>query len=1064
MNKTLALSVAAMLFAACRLCAVDVESVPLAYDLDRDANVSLLLTSQDGKVVRELLHGAARKKGANSESWDGLDEKGQPVSAGTYAWKLLSTQGLKAEYLLTLGTNPLPRWESWPGNHGPVAAVAVDETGIYAGTGCGEGTALCIKQDMNGQRLWTIPHWLEAWVGPTSMSVDNGVVYLYQLNGKLFRANASDGKMLPGSWDLGFAEDRKDSVFSEVSNISDVEAAGGQIVISNARQNLIRWIDPQDGKEIDRAAIPEPYGVAIDKADGSVVVISRGVVVRLSRADKTPKPVIAAAQLAGPRRLSIDPATRDILVAENLRTQTWVQFQYYSKKAPDPKTEQANHYYHIKSGPDGFDATKGSQLKRFSKDGAFKVAYGKPEGRRSGAYNPLELGGILDVTATPDGGFITVEEGLVKRTALWDASGKVVREWFGGWGYGQWAACDPDDPSIVWMPDRGAFLKLKVDYAKKTWRVLATYDGHDIQRYFGQDYLEFKIMKHGGYTYFFRVGAASTPGPGIMRLDETKGDLHTVFLATTASGHDQPLYMQNASDPLLKAMMEKKQKGQSYLWADRDNDGKPSEAEFRFYDLDVHQGGFSVDANFTYVFFGQDDELKNVAVYRWPLKEWKDGVPLYDPADCTKYIPKQLGDCGVFINAQGEIYTCSNVSGLNARNFGVGFWSPRASANTVSKWGKEGKALWTVGRHAAGSKAAPGEAKYFWKLLGETHGCIVANDVEESASHVWDQDGLWVGRLLDHPLIGPDSPASVYELCGENFGGSLFTDPKTGEVLYFAGYTNNVPVFRISGWDQFQRQKGAAVVTPALALKLKARIEADAIRPDLLHAGFLADDRIKLDGDLKEWSGIKPVPIMDGKTARAQVSLAWSPNWLYVAFDVTTTAPWKNASSEQLAFQGGAAVDVNLAPLGVGKELVPGVFRVVVAPVGGKTTAVEYMPVLSKEMSPPHSTREATFKTLNGSVTYQRTVAIGNAAPAVSLKPDGSGYFIELRIPRHQPYAFAPGARFRFDASVILADPKGEKSVMRLPWHSRDTGDMATQDTYMEALLRPQNWGEVVLE
>jgi len=33
-----------------------------------------------------------------------------------------------------------------------------------------------------------------------------------------------------------------------------------------------------------------------------------------------------------------------------------------------------------------------------------------------------------------------------------------------------------------------------------------------------------------------------------------------------------------------------------------------------------------------------------------------------------------------------------------------------------------------------------------------------------------------------------------------------------------------------------------------------------------------------------------------------------------------------------------------------------------------------------------------------------------------------------------------------------------------LPWHSRDAGDMAVQDTYFESLLRPANWAEAVLE
>jgi flagellar hook assembly protein FlgD len=66
--------------------------IPIKYSLTRNAQVSLLIKDSSGKVVRELLHAAKRTKGANTEMWDGLDEKGRPVPAGNYRWKLLSTR------------------------------------------------------------------------------------------------------------------------------------------------------------------------------------------------------------------------------------------------------------------------------------------------------------------------------------------------------------------------------------------------------------------------------------------------------------------------------------------------------------------------------------------------------------------------------------------------------------------------------------------------------------------------------------------------------------------------------------------------------------------------------------------------------------------------------------------------------------------------------------------------------------------------------------------------------------------------------------------------------------
>ena len=117
------------------------------------------------------------------------------------------------------------------------------------------------------------------------------------------------------------------------------------------------------------------------------------------------------------------------------------------------------------------------------------------------------------------------------------------------------------------------------------------------------------------------------------------------------------------------------------------------------------------------------------------------------------------------------------------------------------------------------------------------HDCAVASDNANSMIHVWDQDGLWVGRLLDNPDT-TSAPPEAYALCGENFGNSLFQVPTgmnipglhPGEVLLFGGGQNNTPVFRISGWDRFSRQRGEVTLTPGQAAGLTARAKAESQR------------------------------------------------------------------------------------------------------------------------------------------------------------------------------------------------------------------------------------------
>lgn len=1040
-------------------------SMPIKYQLDRDAKVSLLITGPDGQVVRELLHAAPQVKGSQQAPWDGLNDAGAPVAAGTYGWKLLATQGLKAEYLMSVGTNSTPQWEPWPGNHGPGTTLAADADGMYSATGCGEGTALAIKQSLDGQRKWTIPHWLDAWVGPGAMGSDGGQLYMLQINGKLRRADTATGQP-NAAWDVAFEEDRKLSVWGDMSNITDIDAGAGQVVVSYALHNMVRWLNPSDGSEIDKAAVNQPYGIAVDKADASILVISDGQVLRLSRNDKTPKVVITREKLNSPRRLAVDPKTRDILVAENRGVQQWVQNQYFTPGVPAIDSLAAQNQYYGKNRTPGGDPSGGQQVKRFDAQGKQLAAYGAPAGRSYGNYSPSDFSGINDIAATADGGFIIGEDEGIRRVAHFDAGGKFVREWFGGWGYGQHAFVDSEDPTILWFPDRNVLLKTKIDLATKQWKVLAFYDIRVLSDWFGEGGQYWRVLRRQGTTYLARTGQGGM-GPAILKIDEQQGKLIPAVMGVFNMGQNKEIKLAGAAQPLLAETYKYRPNDSSNIWNDVDGDGQPSMKEFEFSKWWTHPGCFDVDADFNWYFISQDDALKEVVMFKLPVNKWtEEGVPVYkiDDRQILTHTPVFSG--GLWRDTDGTIFTFTNTTGMNDRKFGMGFWSPRASANRVSKWSPSSKPAWTVGQHAPASEAQPGEAKYLYTITGVAHGCVVINDVEESLMHVWDQDGLWVGRLLENPVIGPDSPKSVYELCGENFGGSLYTNPKTGEVLFFGAGYNNVMVYRISGWDQFQRQSGSVSVSPSVAQQLRAKAQAEASRTDLARIGYLESRQMKIDGDLAEWKSIKPIVIEDGKQEVAKVYVGWTPEGLVAAFDVTTKKPWKSAGSEQLPFQGGAAVDISFAPLSLdAKDPLYGQARYVVAPINGKTTLVEILPKLAKDMSPPHSTREVTYKTMIGSVTYQRSAVLeGDYWSAAKEKPDGTGYIIEMRVPAHPPHTYRPGYRLRFDASVILASPEGTKAAARIPWHSRKGEDMAVQDTYTEGLLRPTNWGEGILE
>jgi hypothetical protein len=63
-------------------------STTIAYELPREARVRLVVYDLAGRRVRELVDEAAHPAGSFQTRWDGLDERGGTVAAGTYFYRL----------------------------------------------------------------------------------------------------------------------------------------------------------------------------------------------------------------------------------------------------------------------------------------------------------------------------------------------------------------------------------------------------------------------------------------------------------------------------------------------------------------------------------------------------------------------------------------------------------------------------------------------------------------------------------------------------------------------------------------------------------------------------------------------------------------------------------------------------------------------------------------------------------------------------------------------------------------------------------------------------------------
>jgi hypothetical protein len=73
--------------------------------------------------------------------------------------------------------------------------------------------------------------------------------------------------------------------------------------------------------------------------------------------------------------------------------------------------------------------------------------------------------------------------------------------------------------------------------------------------------------------------------------------------------------------------------------------------------------------------------------------------------------------------------------------------------------------------------------------------------------YAWSTDGLWIGDLFE--TREESGEIWKYALTGDNGAGSIYTDPRTGDVYYFGGSANQVKAYRITGWRKLFRASGA---------------------------------------------------------------------------------------------------------------------------------------------------------------------------------------------------------------------------------------------------------------
>ena len=773
---------------SCLFAAVACAEVQIPYSLASSGQVSLAVYRADGQFARTLLSGVPQARGKHKVVWDGLDWTGRPMAPGKYEWRLLQSPGLKAEYLLSIGTSY--NIDEWPGNHGGPHDVACDgELGIVANGG-EVTTAMAASRLSDG-----------AISGQTSDILPGDIA---AVKGRLFVLGKRQGDpaVKLWSWTLEPLVCRQGRDVTRVegdrTNVAQrVAANSGHLAVLYA-DGRIEWLAPEGAlATLGTALVPGAKDIALTPA-GNVLAIAGNSLWEVSRGDTNP--VERLNNMKAPIRLAVDESNGDILVVNG-----------------------------------------SSQIERHAADFRFVQAYGRSGGRQQGLYNANDFMAVSDICADHHGGFMIVENwSAPRRMAHFGSDGKVLREWYGGQLFFTLAGADPADVSRVWLNSHwGWMMETEVDYKNRTWKPRATYVVQGLAGgLFGADSLGLcgAMRRHGENRYIVRPGGP----PSVLWVDEANRCL-VPMVAGAINTH-------STGNAIVNKLFVEKNAGKGYNeqcnaieWQDANGDGAVQAEVFRLTRNGGWNCGWTMDDDFTYYSWNAVDKpqqkfvLRKLAVTRWEgarpvYPAWDEAIVIGEMPVTPEMmvIEKDWGGMTIrratndsvyqIVKGQGDGFTADYLAMGHS-----GLWSTSLSGSyALNKWDpRTGLLQWRVGKLATtGKDYVPGQIDEPMAILGQVHGCVLLAQRMVMPLVAWTEDGLYRGALLNR-RADDGLPESCYSWwrsdCGKDHdsvlqydmyvGGSIHELPN-GDLVYFGAGWNRVPVYRISGWNDCMRQSG----------------------------------------------------------------------------------------------------------------------------------------------------------------------------------------------------------------------------------------------------------------
>lgn len=1028
--------------------------VAVRYRMPMDGFVTLVINDATGRRVRNLIAGAERKAGAQTEWWDGCDDAGNLVAPGKYQVVGVARGPLNLRYQFTVYWSGKTPWLTpdgtggWLSDHCPPCAAAVVGDRIFIGAALAESGHTIMALDMNGRKLWGT-QWLDL-AGAQLLCAASGKVYVGSSGGWI------------GPQVVVTELDPETYQFRRVLQFPYADTDPGMAGIAVSGRTL--YVAYRNADEI----------VAYDMDKLAEQYRPKPSVHEQGRTADPDQAVTGRYRLEAPGPLAIAPGSEMIIAVSGRKV---VRVDLAAGGAVRPVIDtglEAPAGLALDRAGNIFVSDRGTaqQVKVFSPEGRLLRTIGEPGGRTVGRYNPARMGAPAGLALDAHGRlWVTEEDYQPKRISVWDAAtGKLLHEYLGGPEYGGGGWLDPKDKTRFYYKG----MEFALDWKAGTWRLVRIYyrmgdtaHGHVFAGYTpdrpvyyrGRKFMVFDFQLHCGYV----VVTEDKGGDGVIPL----ACVGTCEWATGGAGRNQyAVGAKLSADEFFKALGDRDPYRFNFAWTDTSGDGLMQAGEISFYE----NPAFGQENNRFFTYWGDlmADDLTvymsgGPGVWRIPVAGWTpNGAPIYDlrKAQPIGPLPCDTGQSLAALGDGGFAFIANPILGVN-----------RAGA---VKWTYPNPWPGVHGSHHAPSPAL-GRVIGASRIIGRANvpglGEVFVTNGNKGELYMFTADGLLVATMFkDHrvaPAWGifpePKRGMIVDDLTlQEECFGPTFAGTADGRYFLSCGH-HHCSLVEIEGLKSARRlsatlqvsEKDLAACREYVLRRAQAEQQATGVK--LVTVARAAAPPV-VDGDLGEWSGETFAEIKTGDRLRARFALRWDDAALYVAAQAWDATPLSNrASDPRLLFKGGDCLDLQLglgrSPVNHPAEPQPGDTRILWATVADKPLAVIYR---YRVPGTPE-----TAKVVFASPVRRVTVDVVDVweSPTAAFRRTGDGYAFEARVPWERLGAAAPaaGAALPLDFGVIFSTPTGEAVAERVYWSNKAAG--AVSDVPSEAEVRPELWG-----